>query len=61
MAHCTSKDPIAQVDEMMANVPTTLYGNTVWIYVGAMTYVACYWDVDPIKNCQYLTDIASRI
>lgn len=60
MFPCRGKSATAQVDDMMAGIPSNLYG-MVWIDVEANPSSGCGWSSDGNSNCQFLTEIINRI
>lgn len=61
MFPCRGKNPVAQVDEMMSNIPGNLYG-MVWIDVETNPSTGCSWaDHDAASNCDFLIQIINRV
>lgn len=61
MFPCRGKSATAQVDEMMAAIPSNLYG-MVWIDVETNPSSGCSWSGhDGTSNCQFIMDIINRI
>jgi hypothetical protein len=60
MFPCRGKSASAQVDEMVAGIPSSSYG-MIWIDVETNPSPNCGWGTDYAGNCQYLTEVAARI
>ena len=61
MFPCRGKSATAQVDDMFANVDSSLWG-MVWIDVETNPSTGCSWSGhDAASNCQFLTDTINRI
>ncbi len=60
MFPCRGKSANAQVDQLVAGVPTNLYG-TIWIDVETNPSSGCGWGSDHAGNCNYLVEIINRI
>jgi GH25 family lysozyme M1 (1,4-beta-N-acetylmuramidase) len=60
MFPCRGKSATAQVDQMIAGIPSNLYG-TVWIDVETNPSAGCGWGSDHAGNCNFLTETINRI
>jgi GH25 family lysozyme M1 (1,4-beta-N-acetylmuramidase) len=61
MFPCRGKSATAQVDDMMANIDSSLYG-MVWIDIETNPSSGCSWTGhDANSNCQFVIDTINRI
>ena len=61
MFPCRGKSATSQVDDMMAAIPSNLYG-MIWVDVETNPSSGCSWSgYSSASNCQFLADIISRI
>ena len=60
MFPCRGKSASSQVDQMMSAISSKLYG-MVWIDVEINPSSGCGWGKDYNSNCNYVTELVSRI
>lgn len=61
MNFCNSKDPVAQVRDMLNAIPANLF-DTVWVRVEENSSPGCSLTVNtPQKSCDYLRSIVGYI
>jgi len=53
MFPCRSKSASAQVDQMMAGIPSNLYG-MVWLDIETNPSSGCGWGTNYNSNCEYV-------
>jgi len=60
MFPCKGKSASAQVDQMMAAIPSNLYG-MVWLDVETNPSTGCGWGTDYNGNCNYVVELINRV
>jgi hypothetical protein len=61
MFPCRGKNPTAQVNELIDNLPATLY-RTIWIDIETNPSPGCSWaDHTPLENCQFTMDLIAAV